>query len=283
MKFTPIKIKENVNISKVSPITEFFELIIKVLFLIIFIYIFLALLVDYIAPKISIETELKLKKIFYFEREKRTNVELKVQKILDDLVKNSQGLAPFKYTVYILESKNINALALPGGNILVFTGLLKNIDSRNELAFVLAHELGHYYHRDHLRALGRNLIFLLISSVLFRADNPANRFITNAIVNTQMRFSQSQERLADLYALDLLYKTYGDVSSAIEFFNKMAKMEKLPKFFYVFSSHPYSKDRITAIKEAIKKRGYKEKRISGDTEDIIIEEIKKDLNEIYER
>ncbi len=39
--------------------------------------------------------------------------------------------------------------------MVVFTGLLEKMTSENELAFVLAHELGHYDHRDHLRGLGR--------------------------------------------------------------------------------------------------------------------------------
>ena len=45
----------------------------------------------------------------------------------------------------------MNAVALPGGNIVVFAGLLKEIKSENELAMILGHELGHFAHRDHLR------------------------------------------------------------------------------------------------------------------------------------
>ncbi len=127
MKFTPREINNNVNISAVSPLKDFFELVTKILGLILAIYILLGFAVDYIAPHVSINAELKLSKLFSrgFEKKEPTPVQLELQQILDELIKNSQGLPPFTYRVYIEESKDINALALPGGNILVLSALLK--------------------------------------------------------------------------------------------------------------------------------------------------------------
>ena len=69
------------------------------------------------------------------------------------------------FHVYVTEVDDINAIALPGSNIIVFSGLLQNIQSENELVMVLGHELGHYAHKDHLRGLGRGLgISLVITS-----------------------------------------------------------------------------------------------------------------------
>lgn len=258
MKFTPKEIKSNVNISPTSPIKDFFELVIKIVGVILAIYVLLGFAVDYIAPRISINTELRLGKLFStrFEKKERKSVELQLQQILDELVKNSQGLPPFNYKVYVEESKDVNALALPGGNIIVLSPLLKEVESKNELAMVLAHELGHFYHRDHLRGLGCSLVFLLISSVLFGSDSSVSKVITNAVTNAEMRFSQVQEKAADLYALDVLNKTYGSVAGATDFFEKMSRKEKLWPILYIFASHPYPESRIVAIKENIRLKGY---------------------------
>lgn len=65
--------------------------------------------------------------------------------------------APFTFELALVEEEEPNAMALPGGAILLTSGLLETVDSENGLAFVLAHELGHYAHRDHLRSLSRGL------------------------------------------------------------------------------------------------------------------------------
>lgn len=258
MRFTPRAIKNNVNVSATSPTKDFFGLVIRILGAILVIYILLGFAVDYIAPRISINTELKLSKLFsgQFKNTQLSPIELQLQKILDELVKQSRGLPPFNYKVHLEESKDINAIALPGGNILVFSALLKEIKSENELAMVLAHELGHFYRRDHLRGLGRSLVFLLISSALFGNDNSASRVIANTVTNAEMRFSQVQERAADLYALDLLNKTYGHTAGAVDFFERMACKEKLWPVFYIFASHPYPIARANALKESIAAKGY---------------------------
>ena len=280
MKFTPREIKSNVNISPTSPVKDFFELVIKILGFILVVYVLLGFAVDYIAPRISTNTERKLGKLFSakFERKERTHIELQLQQILDELIEKSQGLPPFSYKVYVEEAKDVNAFALPGGNIVVFSALLKEVDSKNELAMVLAHELGHFYHRDHLRGLGRSLVFLLISSTLFGSDSSVSRVVTNAVTNAEMRFSQVQEKAADLYALDLLNKTYGSVAGATDFFKKVLQKEKLWSVFYIFASHPYPKSRIVALEEAIKIKGYKvDQKMPDITSEGVIRGIKREI------
>lgn len=264
MKYTAKEIKENINISPTSPIKDFFELIAKILGILLLIYLLLGWIVDYIAPRMSLDLELKISRLFSGEFEKRVSskTEEKIQIILDNLVLNADSLPKFEYKVRTRETKQINALALPGGHIVVFSALLKEIQSENELAMILGHELGHFVHRDHLRGMGRSLVFLILSTVTLGADSPVSKLFANSITNMEMRFSQAQERAADIYALDLLNKTYGNVAGALDFYEKMAKKERLGRFFYIFASHPYPKSRITAVEERIKIRDYKiEERI----------------------
>jgi Zn-dependent protease with chaperone function len=71
------------------------------------------------------------------------------------LVSSVEGLPKFSYKVSVHDQATVNAVALPGGNIIVFKGLLTELKSENEVAMILAHELGHYAHRDHLHGIGQ--------------------------------------------------------------------------------------------------------------------------------
>ncbi len=71
---------------------------------------------------------------------------------------------PYELQLAILEEESPNAFAVPGGAIYVTRGLLDSVESENELAFVLGHEIGHFRNRDHLRGLGRGLIVSLALS-----------------------------------------------------------------------------------------------------------------------
>ena len=70
---------------------------------------------------------------------------------------------PYTLRVRVIEGEP-NAFALPGGEIWVTTGLLEQTESENEIAFVLGHEIGHFRSRDHLRSLGRGLLFGLAAA-----------------------------------------------------------------------------------------------------------------------
>ncbi|MEK6714679.1 MAG: M48 family metallopeptidase [Candidatus Omnitrophota bacterium] len=258
MKYTAREIKGNDNISASSPVKDFFELIFKILGILLAVYIGLGFLVDYLAPRISSSLELKLGRAFSkkFDEKPLSKEEKELQRILENLLKHADSLPKFDYKVNIEESKQVNAFVLPGGRIVVLNALLKKVGSENEIAMVLGHELGHFAYRDHLRGLGRNLIALLISSFLFGSDSSISQAVSNSITNAEMRFSQSRERAADIYGLELLNKAYGNVSGATDFFEKMGAEEKAGWFFYIFASHPYPKSRVAALKEAIKTKRY---------------------------
>lgn len=259
MRYVPKELNYNPNISPTSPLKELFFLL-SILFLTILgIYIILGAMVNIIVPKIPQSMEEKIGRLYtQFLREnfKETNNKAKeqIQNLLDDLVKKIPSSE--RYKVHIIENEKTNALALPGNNIIIFTGLLKKINSENELAFVLAHELGHFVHRDHLKALGRSLVLFFLSSLLLGEDNTVTDFFRNSLLKTEMKFSQIQEKKADLFALDLLNKKYGHVAGAIKFLEKIPG-KNVPKLFYFFATHPHPEQRIKTLKKAIKIKGYK--------------------------
>ncbi|MEF9426581.1 MAG: M48 family metallopeptidase [Candidatus Mariimomonas ferrooxydans] len=266
MKHTAKELKGNVNVSRTSPIKEFFILLSGVLGIVILVYVALGFAVDFIVPGLPSEIEQNLGSLYsgiYVNTEK-TGAGIRLQKILDELVEKN-SLINFKrqeeseYKVHLVPYSQANAIALPGGNIVVFSALIKEVDSENALAFVLAHELGHFANKDHLRGLGRRLVLLSISTALLGADSSVSSFIMNSLLNVEMKFSRRQEAMADIWALDLLNRRYGHVSGASEFFKNMSKKEKKGRILYYFTTHPYPEDRINALEDRIQEKGYLEK------------------------
>jgi len=269
MKYTAKEIQGNVNVSRVWPIRDFLELSLKVLGLFLAVYFLLGLAVNYLAPRISPEMEEKLGNLFMktLPQQAYPEAEEQAQKTLNDLLQHA-SLPKFGYSVRVVDSSDINAIALPAGHIVVLTGLLEKVKSRNEFAMVLAHELGHFYYRDHLRGLGRGFVFLFLSSMLFGTDSSFSKFIAESLGQMEMKFSRTQERAADIYGLELVQRTYGNISGAVDFYEKMAQEDKILKFFYLFASHPYPQDRIRVLKELIRLKGYS----TGENPELVFSE-----------
>ncbi|UCD58593.1 MAG: M48 family metallopeptidase [Candidatus Hydrogenedentota bacterium] len=261
MKYTPREVKGNVNISRTSPIKEFFLLLGGTLAVVLVIYAGLGLAVDLIVPKVPVEIEQHLGRFYSeaYENANQTTEAARLQRLLEELVRELPE-DERRYRVYVVPNSKENALALPGGNILVFSDLIEEAESENELAFVLAHELGHFANRDHLRGFGRRLVLVTISAALLGQDSSITEFLMNSLLTVEMKFSQHQEKAADLWALDLLNKKYGEVAGATDFLERIVQEEKRGRFSYYFATHPHPQGRVKALEEHIKREGYLTKK-----------------------
>jgi predicted Zn-dependent protease len=160
------------------------------------------------------------------------------------------------YQILYIPDNTVNAAALPGDRIIVFQGLLTEMESENELIMILGHELGHFAHRDHLRQLGRGLLTqLVLTSLLGDTSGLQSIAISGTAALSDARFSQRQEYQADQFGLTLLQQTYGQVAGATDFFERLSKAEIGVDFL---ATHPGSKQRIQKIKRIIAQRGYGE-------------------------
>jgi predicted Zn-dependent protease len=258
MKYTPRELRGNANVPRVSPVKEFFVLMGGLLGVLIAVYVVAGFSVDMVVARIPPELETALGNLYSetYGGDERTPAEAGLQGILDGLLEEKPG-PEGGYRVHVLSHDRANALALPGGNIVVTSALLEEAGSENELAFVLAHELGHFANRDHLRGLGRGLVLLVVSAAFFGSDGSATDFLMNSLLTVEMRFSRRQESEADMWALDLLNGRYGHVAGALDFFSRVSEEEKRGRLKYFFSTHPYPEDRVEALRERIKMRAYR--------------------------
>jgi Zn-dependent protease with chaperone function len=258
IKYTPRKLGDNVNVTPTHPVKEFLILAGGLLGIVIGIYVLMGFAVDLVAPRVSPAVEQRIADLIFQHQQwekGQGEKETIVQTMVDDMQQACARL-PYVFQIHVQESPMINALALPGGHIIVFTGLLEKVTTENELAFILAHEMGHYAHRDHLRGLGRALVLTAISTALFGADSSLSNLLGQSLNITEMSFSRTQETRADEFALRTLACHYGHVGASTDFFGKIPKEMDPGKFGHYFSSHPENRRRIAHLKDYAQQNGF---------------------------
>ena len=253
MKYVPSAIKGNVNVSKVSHTRDFITLTLGIAVILVGLYAAagwaVTAAVDYI-PEDALEFISEEFRDEYASHDS-TEGELWFQELAAGLDGTGQ-----QYRFVIVNSPDANAMALPGNVILIFSELIKEAQSENELAFVVAHEIGHFRNRDHLRGFGRMIVLVAISSVTFGSQSSATSFLTEMLVGVEMRFSQAQELAADRLGLELLNTRYGHVGGAGDFFERVLSWGESGRVKSFFSSHPYPGDRKDALMRLSAEKGY---------------------------
>lgn len=264
MVYKPKEIPEDVNVTPVHPLVNFAYLLGTVLVFSTVIYLGLGAIATQLAIRISPEMEAKIGQHLVADlAEKAKKVDSKQQQYLDNLLADLEQSDSPNYTpltIYVQKSEISNAVIFPGGHIFITTTLLAEAESENELAFILAHELAHHVTRDHLKGLGRSLVFLTIASVLGLGSGDVNVVgITGSLTN--LHYSRQQETAADIYALKAIVDYYGHGDASLDFFNRIQHDEKDSRghLSSYFSTHPLTQKRIDYLYQVAQQKGWKMK------------------------
>ena len=213
-------------------------------------------LISFIPP--SLEQKLGAVIVPVYEQQAIASPQQKtLNQLLDRLESNlpPQQKQNNQYQVLYVPEDTVNAIAIPGNRIIIYQGLLKEMDSENELMMILGHELGHFANRDHLRSLG-NVLVLRMTISYFLGDASIFNSIVATAVNaiSEAQYSQTQEKQADKFGLMLLAKNYNHVSGATDFFTRLSKKHKSNLDF--ISSHPAPVKRVKEINKLISQNNY---------------------------
>lgn len=149
----------------------------------------------------------------------------------------------YDYTFHLIENHEINAFATIDGHIYVFSGLLKFVDSPEQLAGVIAHEIGHHENGDLVDRLIKELGLNVLLAVMTGGDAIMVSEISKLLISSG--FDRKQEREADEFAYDLMAKARINPAQLAHFFTKL-KMEAktYPDDLEMIMTHPNSKNRI---------------------------------------
>lgn len=148
-------------------------------------------------------------------------------------------------TIGVLRDYRVNGFALPGGYILLNSGLIRTAESPEEVAGVIAHELGHV-HKHHvmermLRAFGVGLVVDMFTG-------GGGAVVTSATYMLDSRFSREHEREADIYGVALLHQREVNPLGMAAFFERLAKRKNPPKWLELVSTHPDSLERMQTVR-----------------------------------
>ncbi len=147
--------------------------------------------------------------------------------------------APFPFRVRVVGSPQVNALAAPGGQIVVFTGLLARMESAEELAGILAHEAAHGLRRHGLRQVVKALGVSAVMILLVGDPGGLGRAVRD--LGSQLvllSYSRDDEREADRLAVEILRRARIDPSRFPDFFTRLEKDGGVPEFLTILSTHP---------------------------------------------
>jgi predicted Zn-dependent protease len=190
----------------------------------------------------------------FAKQAKPSPAQTKLNQLLDQLETHLPNKSDRDYQLLYIPAPTINALAIPGDTIVVYQGLLRKIESENELMMILGHELGHFANRDHLRGITRSLALQVLLAVVF-GDSGVGSWAGGALeAVANATYSQGQELQADEFGLYLLAKHYHHVAGAVDFFHRIKDQGYATIPF--LASHPHPQARIDRLEHLIKSQGY---------------------------
>ena len=161
----------------------------------------------------------------------------------------------YKDVKIIQDDKMLNAFATPGGHIYVYTGLIKYLDTEDELAGVLGHEIAHAELRHSIKQLERQYGISLLLQIATGQNPGALAQVATAL--GQLKFSRSAESESDAASVTYLSSSPYRCDGAAGFFKKMQEQgggAAPPEFL---STHPAPANRIQAIENKAKEVGCK--------------------------
>lgn len=152
----------------------------------------------------------------------------------------------FPWEVYIIkDDKTLNAFAAPGGYVFVYTGLIKFLDQKDDLAGVLAHEIAHADRRHSTQQLTKVYgLSLLLDVVLGNDQNAATNILASLL---SLQFTRSDEREADEYSVVYLCGTEYAANGAASFFAKLINEGNAASPPEFLSTHPNPENRVEDI------------------------------------
>ena len=210
------------------------------------------LLVELAVSRIPVEWEQKLGEAAYRDFLTQQEV-LKEGLAVTALGEMTQRLTeqilhnPYKFDVTVVKSDVINAFALPGGHVVVFTGLMKKADSGEEVAGVMSHELNHVLQRHGLERIVKSLgLLTVVTIVLGDQQGLAGMMKQFSVELLTLKFGREQETEADVTGLQLLQRAKIDPSGMIKFFERLS--EKDEGRMEWLSTHPMSTARAERLK-----------------------------------
>lgn len=259
MKFKNVKVPEGINVSRHSPVADFFILSTGIVVGFAALAAGLLYFGAALARHTPVSWENALAGALFEGRDPAVNV--RTTEIVEELQALADRLSIYidlpegmTVTVHYWDDDQINAFATLGGHVFIARGLLERMPNENSLAMVMAHEIAHVAHRDPVAALGGVVLLqLLLAVALDTAPTSLEQLVTGPNALLLSGFSRETERQADTAGLHAVAGLYGHVAETSTIFEVFLKQPEPPE---LLSTHPLSRDRIDRIAALARTEGW---------------------------
>jgi len=174
---------------------------------------------------------------------------------------------PYRYEIKIIQNENINAFTIPGGNIYILSGLIEAADSPEEVAAVLAHEIGHAEKRHVVTKLMKDMSMTAIVSILSGGDPSVITEVLQSMVGN--KFNREQEMEADKFALQLMEDAHIPPKALARFFERLNDKElDYNENLEILMTHPHNSKRIDQARKYKTRNNFKAETFNFDWEKV---------------
>lgn len=174
---------------------------------------------------------------------------------------------PYRYEIKIIQDENINAFTMPGGNIYIFSGLIEAADSPEEVAAVLAHEIGHAEKRHVVTKLINDMSMTAIVTILSGGDPSIITDVLRSMVGN--KFNREQEMEADKFALQLMEDAQIPPKALARFFERLNDKDlDYNENLEILMTHPHNSKRIEQARKYKTRNNFKAEPFNFDWEKV---------------
>lgn len=167
------------------------------------------------------------------------------------------------YRFFVLESKDVNAFAAPGGFLFVTTGALRLMQNEAQLAGVLGHEIAHVAKKHSVNAIRKTLIAQGIATAIL-TDNPTQLTAIAANIGATLilrGFDRQAETEADLLGAGYAFRSGYDPRALSSFLTALARTSgEPPRWLAPIADHPRSDDRIARLNQLLARPEFQSSR-----------------------
>jgi predicted Zn-dependent protease len=163
----------------------------------------------------------------------------------------------YTYQFFVIEQDDLNAFTVPGGRVYIFSGLIDKLETEDQIASVLAHEIGHCAARHTIKKFQAALGYNLISSiVLGQVGGPQAQEVASMSSNMIMSivfsaYGRQDEYEADRLGVKYLHAAGYDPAASVESLEILARETQDGGAPLILRSHPYLADRIKTTRKEV--------------------------------
>jgi beta-barrel assembly-enhancing protease len=219
--------------------------------LVLLYFLFVPWLSEKLASRVSVQTEERFGDAVYNAMSLEGQEDTAASFAINEFFATMDIRTAYKIRISVVESEIVNAFALPGGRIVVYTGLLKEMEDYPELAALLSHEYTHVNNKHSTKSIFRRLGSKIFLGVLFGKFGSVTAVLVDHADNLKsLKHSRKLEKEADIDGLELLKERKIDPRGFADLFRHLkasASSSSMPEFL---GSHPDIDKRIAYINKA---------------------------------